>query len=161
MSSGISFTSVCINTAIYLPWLVSQCLKNGVVFRRAILRHISEAVDFEKSGKKADLIVNCTGLGSLKLGGVVDNNLIPARGQITVVRNSPGLMISTSGTDDADDEVLYIMERAAGMLPLRSLHSSLLTDSRWRYRPRRMLPKGQLGISARSKSCCSNHEEMR
>jgi len=114
MDSGSVFTSVCINTAIYLPYLVSQCLAQGVTLRRAILSHISEAAGLHHSGKKADLIVNCTGLLASKLGGVMDKNVIPARGQIVVVRNEAGAMYSTSGTDDGDDQACYIMQRAAG-----------------------------------------------
>ncbi|KAK5085278.1 D-amino acid oxidase [Lithohypha guttulata] len=116
MDSGKSFTSVCINTAIYLPWLVSQGLKNGVVFKRAILKQITDAAapGMHHSGKPADLIINCTGLGSLKLGGVEDRKLYPARGQIVVVRNDAGKMYGVSGTDDGDDEAMYIMTRAAG-----------------------------------------------
>ncbi|KAI9732174.1 MAG: hypothetical protein M1834_004271 [Cirrosporium novae-zelandiae] len=111
---GTSFTSVCINTAIYLPWLISQGLKNGVTFKRAVFKHISDAANAHTSGQKADLIVNCTGLSAAKLGGVEDKNVIPARGQIVVVRNEPGIMCSTSGTDDGSDEACYIMQRAAG-----------------------------------------------
>lgn len=44
----------------------------------------------------------------------MDATIIPARGQIVVVRNSPGAMFTVSGTDDGEDEVCYIMERAAG-----------------------------------------------
>ena len=49
-----------------------------------------------------------------KLGGVEDKNVIPARGQIVVVRNSAPCMYTISGTDEGDDEVMYIMTRAAG-----------------------------------------------
>ncbi|KAJ5654139.1 hypothetical protein N7490_001142 [Penicillium lividum] len=108
------FTSVCINTAVYLPWLVGQCLKTGAVFKRAVLTHISEAANAHHSGQKADVVVNCTGLASKTLGGVLDDKMYPARGQIVVVRNDPGEMVSASGTDDGEDEALYIMTRAAG-----------------------------------------------
>jgi D-amino-acid oxidase len=114
MDGGTSFTSVCINTAIYLPWIVSQCLKDGVIFRRGIAKHIADAASLHHSGRKADLVVNCTGLSSLFLKGVEDQNLYPARGQIVLVRNDPGVMASTSGTDDGEDEAVYIMHRAAG-----------------------------------------------
>jgi D-amino-acid oxidase len=60
--------------------------------------------------------VNCTGLSSKFLGGVCDENLLPARGQIVVVRNDPGPMIGLSGTDDGEDEALYMMTRAAGKI---------------------------------------------
>ncbi|KAI9736452.1 MAG: hypothetical protein M1818_006186 [Claussenomyces sp. TS43310] len=113
-ASATSFTSVCINTAIYLPWLVGQCLKQGCVLRRGVISHISEAARLHNSGKKADLVVNCTGLLASKLGGVMDKDVIPARGQIVVVRNDPGVMTTVSATDDGEDEVCYIMKRAAG-----------------------------------------------
>jgi glycine/D-amino acid oxidase-like deaminating enzyme len=114
MDGGTSFTSVCINTAIYLPWLVSQCLKNGVIFKRGVVKHIADATSLHHSGKPADLVVNCTGLFSLFMGGVQDKNMYPARGQIVLVRNDPGIMATTSGTDDGEDEAVYIMHRAAG-----------------------------------------------
>ncbi|KAM0313084.1 hypothetical protein ACHAO8_005724 [Botrytis cinerea] len=112
--SATAFTSVCINTAVYLSYLVGQCLKNGVVLQRSIISHISEAGNLHHSGRKADVIVNCTGLLASKLGGVMDKDVIPARGQIVLVRNDPGVMLTISGTDDGDDEVCYIMKRAAG-----------------------------------------------
>jgi D-amino-acid oxidase len=84
------------------------------VLKRAILGHISEASRHHHSGEKADVIVNCTGLLASKLGGVIDIDVIPTRGQIVLVRNDPGAMFSTSGTDDGHDEVCYIMKRAAG-----------------------------------------------
>ncbi|QDS75644.1 hypothetical protein FKW77_007000 [Venturia effusa] len=115
VNHATSFTSVCINTAIYLPWLVSQCLKAGVIFKRAVFTHISEASasGFHPSGP-VDLVVNCTGLGASKLGGVLDTTVVPARGQIVLVRNVAPRMLDISGTDDGDGEACYIMTRAAG-----------------------------------------------
>ncbi len=105
---------MCINTAIYLPYLVSQLLKNGVVVRRHVLTHIAAAKELHHSGEKADLVVNCTGLLASKLGGVMDKTVIPARGQIVVVRNVAPAMYTVSGTDDDKEDVSYIMTRAAG-----------------------------------------------
>ncbi|KAK5133706.1 hypothetical protein LTR08_007460 [Meristemomyces frigidus] len=114
VDGGTSFTSVCINTALYLPYLASQCLKHGVVIRRGVTSHIAEAATLHHSGKPADLVVNCTGLSSLRLGGVEDSTLYPARGQVVIVRNDPQVMASVSGTDDGSDEATYVMHRAAG-----------------------------------------------
>ncbi|KAF8475576.1 hypothetical protein BDZ91DRAFT_185616 [Kalaharituber pfeilii] len=114
VTSGTLWKSVCVNTAIYLPYLVSQCLKLGVVFRRAVLKHISEARSLHHTNSPADLVVNCAGLLASKLGGVEDKNIIPTRGQIVVVRNVAPAMYTISGTDDGEDEVMYIMTRAAG-----------------------------------------------
>lgn len=112
--TGTSFTSVCINTAIYLPWLVGQCAKRGVVFKRGILSHISEAASMHHSGRPADVIINCTGLLASKLGGVMDSDVYPGRGQIVLVRDEPGIMATVSGTDDGPDEATYLMTRALG-----------------------------------------------
>ncbi|KAF2248787.1 FAD dependent oxidoreductase [Trematosphaeria pertusa] len=111
--TGTSFTSVCINTAIFLPWLLGQCVKNGVTFKRGILTHINEASLHHTSGS-ASIIINCTGLLASKLGGVLDSNVYPGRGQIVLVRNEPRVMVTVSGTDDGDDEATYIMQRAVG-----------------------------------------------
>lgn len=40
--------------------------------------------------------------------------MYPARGQTVLVRNEAELMCETSGTDDGDEEVCYLMQRAAG-----------------------------------------------
>ncbi|KAL2153700.1 hypothetical protein VTH82DRAFT_4855 [Thermothelomyces myriococcoides] len=113
--SGAEFTSVCINTAIYLPWLVGQCARHGVVFRRAVLKHISEAASMSHSGRRADVVVNASGLLACRLGGVMDAKVQPARGQIVLVRNEAGgVMPTTSGCDDGADEVVYVMQRACG-----------------------------------------------
>lgn len=112
--SGCEFTSVCINTAIYLPWLAGQCLKNGVVIKRGVLSDISEAKKLSHTGNVPNIIVNATGLGSLKLGGVKDETMAPARGQIVVVRNESTPMLITSGVEDGGSDVMYLMQRAAG-----------------------------------------------
>jgi D-amino-acid oxidase len=110
-------TSVCINPAIYLPWLASQCLKAGIILKRAVFTHISDAAlqGVHHSGAPADLVVNCTGLSSLKLGGVEDRTMYPIRGQLVLVRNSPGGIYTVGDTlEDGTDEKTYIMTRAAG-----------------------------------------------
>ena len=112
--SGCEFGSACINIGIYLPWLVSQCVKGGVVFKRAILNHISDAKSLSETSPKADFVINCTGLGSKKLGGIEDGTMNPARGQTVLVRNTCHPMVTTSGTEDGPKEVLYIMQRALG-----------------------------------------------
>ncbi|KAI1081821.1 FAD dependent oxidoreductase [Whalleya microplaca] len=114
IASGAEFHSLCINVMLYMPWLIGQSRANGVVFRRGQLKHISEAAALSHNGGKADIIVNATGLMASRLGGVMDQNVIPVRGQIVVVRNEAPYMLALSGTDDGDDEVSYAMTRAAG-----------------------------------------------
>jgi D-amino-acid oxidase len=113
-------TSVCINPSIYLPWLASQCLKAGIVLKRANLTHISDAaalpdVHHDFGDANTDLIINCTGLSSLKLGGVEDTTMYPIRGQLVLVRNNPGGIITVGDSlEDGSDEKTYMMTRAAG-----------------------------------------------
>lgn len=87
-----------------------------MVFKRGIFKHIADAAapGVHHSGQVADLVLNCTGLSARKLGGVQDLSVVPARGQIVVVRNDAGAMYSVSGTDCGPEEVMYIMTRAAG-----------------------------------------------
>ena len=84
------------------------------MLRRGIVSHVTEAADHHHSGRRADLILNCTGLSSRFLAGVKDTTVFPARGQIVLVRNEPGIMTSISGTDDGPEEATYVMQRAAG-----------------------------------------------
>lgn len=113
-ASGCAWTSVCINTAIYLPWLVGQCRRRGVVLKRAVLSHIREAKDMHHTGRPAHIIVNATGLLTCRLGGVEDKTVVPARGQTVLVRNEATPMTAISGTEDGEKEVCYLMMRAAG-----------------------------------------------
>ncbi|KAK3724100.1 D-amino acid oxidase [Vermiconidia calcicola] len=99
MDAGISFTS---------------CLKAGVILRRGIVSHIAEAANLHYTGRPADLVVNCTGLSACRLGGVEDKLLLPVRGQTVLVRNDPGIIVGSTGTDDGPDEVIYVMNRAGG-----------------------------------------------
>lgn len=84
-----------------------------MVLNRASLAHISEAATLHHAGK-ADIIVNATGLMACKLGGVMDAKVIPARGQIVVVRNVSPAMFCVSSCDDGPEELIYTMTRAAG-----------------------------------------------
>jgi D-amino-acid oxidase len=112
--AGYSFTTVCVNPAIYLPWLLGQCLKNGVVFKRVFLFDIDQARSLSRTGRPADMIINCTGLGSLHLGGVTDPQMIPARGQTVLLRNESRHMLMFSETNEGPPEEMYLMTRACG-----------------------------------------------
>ncbi|POR36328.1 D-amino-acid oxidase [Tolypocladium paradoxum] len=114
MHSACEYTSVCINTAVYLPWLVGQCSKQGVVLKRAVISHIEELKTMHHSQHHVDIIINASGLLACRLGGVMDCSVVPVRGQIVIVRNEAETMINTSGTDDGATEICYLMSRAVG-----------------------------------------------
>ena len=100
------------------------------------------------------MVINCTGLSAGKLGGVEDGKMVPARGQIVLVRNEgDGAMYTTSGTDDGSEDICYTMKRAAGKSQPKLFGNTLLTCRyRWRYYSGWLLPDRQLGFSTRSKS---------
>lgn len=113
--SGCEFGSVCINTAIYLPWLVGQLLKNGAKVKRVVITDIRQAKKMSHTGKPATLIINASGLGSMQIGGIKDTTMYPARGQVVVVRNEIDSMLLASGTSGGEPgDALYAMKRAAG-----------------------------------------------
>ncbi|KAG5990207.1 hypothetical protein E4U52_004862 [Claviceps spartinae] len=112
--SGCEFKSVCINPSMYLHWLVGQCLRNGVVLKRSIVTHIYDAKRQSHTGEQASILINATGLGSRKLGGVNDETMTPSRGQLVLVRNEFHTMYTASGTDDDQADTLYTMQRPAG-----------------------------------------------
>ena len=49
------------------------------------------------------------------LGGVEDKTVVPARGQVVVVRNDPGIMASISSMPSKLGALAYIMCRPRGM----------------------------------------------
>lgn len=117
MAYGHEFGSVCINTPVYLAWLVGQCRRLGVEFKRASLGHIAEAPGLHHCHHKDHdevIVVNATGLMACRLGGVADAAVQPARGQVVVVRNVSPAMYCVSSSADGPGEILYTMTRAAG-----------------------------------------------
>ena len=116
--------------------------------KRGVFGHISEAAHAHYSGQKADLIVNCTGLSAGKLGGVEDQSMVPARGQTVLVRNEAIGIVGDSGTDDGDDEVCYVIPRAAGKIFKLYPHGQeTLTRCRRGYNTWWLLSERQLGLS--------------
>ncbi|ODQ68062.1 D-amino acid oxidase [Nadsonia fulvescens var. elongata DSM 6958] len=111
---GFKFLSVVISTSRYLNYLWAQLAKGGVSFKRCTLSHISEANGLHSSGKKPDLIVNCTGLLAYKLGGVEDKNVYPIRGQTLLVRNQASKMMECDQVPGYPNELVYIMPRVEG-----------------------------------------------
>ncbi|KAI0429149.1 DAO-domain-containing protein [Xylaria sp. FL1042] len=114
IDNGTTFKTFCINVPVYLQYLYKKVLDAGVVRKRASLEHINEAVDLRSDGSKADVVINCTGIGSAKIGGVADSKAYPARGQLCLVKNKSSILATTSGTDDGDSDVFYVQPRPNG-----------------------------------------------
>ena len=90
----------------------------------------------------------------------MDEKITPVRGQTVLVRNEADVMVDNSGTDDGDDEICYIMQRAAGKVSkIGDHHCKSLKKARWRDAPRRLLPNRQLGFPGRPYISEQDHEK--
>jgi D-amino-acid oxidase len=109
--AGLSILTVSINPQIYLPYLQSQLLLFGTKFVRQQMDHIRDA--FALISPTPSAVINATGLSALKLGGVVDTNVYPTRGQTILVSNKCSKMYFRSG-ERLGEEPTYIIPRAFG-----------------------------------------------
>ncbi|CAG78908.2 hypothetical protein B0I72DRAFT_160391 [Yarrowia lipolytica] len=111
---GYTFTSVVISTTRYMFYVQQECVKRGVQFRRATLKHVCDAKKYTAFPGPVDAVFNCSGLSAKFLGGVEDSNMYPILGQTLLVRNRTERLLTYVSVDGYEDECLYIMPRAEG-----------------------------------------------
>lgn len=113
---GTQFNGVVISVPIYLNYLVAENTRAGnIIHRVRKLANITEALDFHVSGKKADLVINATGLLANKLAGFKDEKKsYPVRGQVMLVKNNAKFQIGVEGFAGYKNEMLYMMPRKEG-----------------------------------------------
>lgn len=111
--SALSFTTVLVNPAQYLSYLLTRAKSLGANTVTASLPSsasfastISTALS-HLNGGNADLVINCTGLGASKL---CDDNMFPIRGQTLLVRITPAPPTSRITIWDSKP-VTYILPR--------------------------------------------------
>lgn len=78
---GLEYQTYVVNSPILLQALYDYVVAKGVKVIVKHLNHINDAVS-----KTTKTIFNCTGLGSLLLGGVEDASCYPTRAQVVVIR---------------------------------------------------------------------------
>ncbi|KAF9339296.1 hypothetical protein BGZ91_006417 [Linnemannia elongata] len=85
---GIAYTTVSVHAPKYLKYLQEQILARGGTIDRATIPSLKSLAQIPHSadGSKADIIINCSGLGSRNLSGVHDHQMFPTRGQIVIVK---------------------------------------------------------------------------
>ncbi|GAA6051151.1 hypothetical protein JCM3770_002564 [Rhodotorula araucariae] len=82
---GATFTAILIDTPTYLPSLVTRLEQlGGRLHRIPSLSSLDAALSAHPSLSRADLLVNCAGLGARTL--VPDEKVFPTRGQLVIVR---------------------------------------------------------------------------
>jgi D-amino-acid oxidase len=95
--AGVALTDV----TRYLPWLVAQVKAAGATMQ------VRTAASFSEAFEDHDIVINCTGLGSIELCG--DTSMYPVRGQVLSVK-SIGLT-DVECDDHGHNSLLYIVPR--------------------------------------------------
>lgn len=118
--SAVSFSTLNINTPVYLPYLLSRFLRIGGRIVRASIQHIAQILEGGvevftngKSGMQSvDGLIICAGLGARTLGGVEDRDMYPVRGQ-TVLLRAPWVTEGRSFVIESGSKT-YIIPRPGG-----------------------------------------------
>jgi len=80
-----TYQTPLVDTDMYLAWLLAEVLSNGATIeQRQVHGPLSAAVHELQSSYQADVVVNCTGLGSRELA---DDQIIPVRGAWLLAEN--------------------------------------------------------------------------
>jgi len=122
-----SFTTVSIDTPVYLPYLLGRFLAKGGSIVRSSLQHISQVLEGALTPFKPDALVVCAGIGARFLGGVEDKDVYPIRGQTVLIR-AP--WVKFGRTINGKDEVTYIIPRRSGdvsEITVHAVHAKQLT----------------------------------
>jgi len=107
VKSGVSFTTVTLDTPNYLDWLVGKVQAHGGTFVKRHVDHIDKVVrDFSPS-----LVINCIGMGCRNLGGVDDVEVYPTSGQ-TVLITAPWVRVGI--TRSGNGVLSYVIPRKSG-----------------------------------------------
>ncbi|KAJ7442514.1 D-amino-acid oxidase [Mycena galericulata] len=93
VAEGISFTTLTIDSPVYLNYLLSRFLASGGSIVRGTVQHIAQVVEGGAgifNGRKClsppAAVIVCVGLGARTLGGVEDKDMYPIRGQTVLLR---------------------------------------------------------------------------
>ncbi|CAI5757586.1 unnamed protein product [Candida verbasci] len=116
ISFGTKYKGVVISVPTYLNYLVQQNKEVGnKIFKIQPVKNIEKARSLHSSGKKADYVINATGLNATKIAGVEDKKLtFPVRGQVILVKNNAKVQLNVEGFPGSPNEMLYMMPRREG-----------------------------------------------
>ncbi|ODV95388.1 hypothetical protein PACTADRAFT_21397, partial [Pachysolen tannophilus NRRL Y-2460] len=125
---GFKFDTFIISPIPYLHFLLSECIKLGLNFRRYKIENLDSAIEFfinpiTKNYEKGDIVINCTGNGSIKLVPQ-DKKTFTIRGQtILVENNSSTLKVVRIKDENYPGEFIGIIPRKEGGSLLNGIYS--------------------------------------
>ncbi|KAJ7664669.1 hypothetical protein DFH06DRAFT_1087553 [Mycena polygramma] len=126
---GGTYSTLCIDVPRYLPYLLNRFLASGGRTFRAMLPSLTALLSeterptiepfppTSNSGSTAPTfapgaVINCTGMGALTIGDVLDDAVYPTRGEVLIVR-APWIH-NDSTYHFADGHVTYVIARQSG-----------------------------------------------
>ncbi|KAJ7303512.1 FAD dependent oxidoreductase [Mycena albidolilacea] len=124
---GATFSTLCIDVPRYLPYLMLRFLASGGRAFRTTLPSLSallsdrnrpafEAFPVNSSSSPPTLhpiaVINCTGIGALSIGDVLDTDVYPTRGEVLIIRAPWVQRDSTFRWKDG--HVSYMIPRQSG-----------------------------------------------
>lgn len=74
---------VSINPSVYLSYLLDAFISLGGTTQRVNLSNLNDCIEND-----TDVVINCTGVHSRTLGGVLDDEVYPTGGQLVIVQLS-------------------------------------------------------------------------
>jgi D-amino-acid oxidase len=77
---ALAYTTLVITPPAYLAWLSARLRTRGIRFVRATVSSLAEVADGKfTEGRKADVVVNASGVGAKTLGGCEDADVVAIR----------------------------------------------------------------------------------
>ncbi|TDL21987.1 nucleotide-binding domain-containing protein [Rickenella mellea] len=142
--SGVSFTTLTIDSPVYLNYLLSLFLSRGGRVQRAAIQHISQVAEGAFC-RAPNAIVICAGMGARTLGGVEDKDVYPIRGQ-TVLLRAPWIRFGVTQSS-LDGLWTYVIPRRSGDV----IVGGTKIDNDWYPNPR---PETTADILSRALTLC-------
>src|SRR6185437_10329287 len=111
-----------IDTDVYLEWLRREADRHNCIWvTRRISAKLIECAAELQSEFKADVIINCTGLGAKELG---DGSVYPLRGALVRVLNTLNPPLENAhcvSASDNSEDMVFIVPRGRGLVVLGGL----------------------------------------
>ncbi|KAI8804568.1 hypothetical protein BJ742DRAFT_824166 [Cladochytrium replicatum] len=115
---GVEYETVTVNTGKYLPWLMKTFLGMGGTFFQ-LSKPLAKLSELYHDDEGVDVVINCSGYGAKFLEDVKDDQVIPARGQIVIVKPVRKVARTASKVgarlgDPNAGEITYVIPRDNG-----------------------------------------------
>ncbi|KAI5117886.1 hypothetical protein M0805_002277 [Coniferiporia weirii] len=145
-TSGEAFTTLTIESPVYLSYLLALFRKRGGLTQRASVHHLAQLAEGAYTdGERPAALVVCAGIGARALGGVEDKDVYPVRGQV-VLLSAPWVRFGLTQTRKGGLST-YIIPRHSGDV----IVGGIKDKNDWEPKPR---PETTVDILTRALAIC-------